>query len=136
MSPRAKLRLVVLLGLLAPIWWTWSVGQLTFAIYTASGSPLRPTLSLLWASVYAPSFVLGFVAGFAAAQLSQESPMKGWVIFCVSLLVGAAFQSVLTGAALWDCLAAFFGSYGNVFFWVGSLLWPAAASWRRARRSR
>jgi hypothetical protein len=123
-SPRAKLRLVVLLGLLAPLWWTWSLSRLTYGIYVASGSPSRPTLRLVWASVYAPSFVIGLAAGFATALLSKESPLRGWVIFCGALLVGAAVQSVLVGVALWDCLAAFFGSYGNLFFWAGSLVWP------------
>jgi hypothetical protein len=107
MSPRAKLRVVVLLGLLAPVWWTWSVSQLTYGI-----------------RLYALSFVIGLAAGFATALLSKEAPLKGWVIFCGSLLVGAAVQSVLTGVALWVCLAAFFGSYGNLFFWAGSLVWP------------
>jgi hypothetical protein len=114
----------VLLGLLAPLWWTWSVSQLSYGIYVASGSPSRPSLRLVWASVYAPSFVIGLVAGFATALLSKEFPLKAWVVFCGSLLVGAAVQSVLVGVALWDSLTAFFGSYENLFFWAGSLVWP------------
>jgi hypothetical protein len=127
MSSRAKLRLIALLGLSAPIWWTWTLSHLTYGIYLASGSPLRPSMGLLWVSVYAPSFALGFVAGLATAVLSKESPFKGWVIFCGSLLVGAAIQSVLTGATLWECLGAFLGSFGNLFFWAGSLVWPVGA---------
>jgi hypothetical protein len=114
-SPRSKLRLIVLLGLLAPVWWTWLVGRMTYGVYL-------------------PSFVLGLVTGIAVALLSKESPLRGWVIFCASVVVGAAFQSVLTNAGLWDCLAALFGSHGNLLFWAGSLIWPFAC-YARARRS-
>lgn len=134
-SPRSKLRLIVMMGLLAPIWWTWSAGRLTYAIFVASGSPSRPSLGLLWASVYIPAIVMGFVAGLVAALLSKDAPLKGWVIFCISLLVGAAIQSVLIGVALSDSLASYFGSYGNWLFWAASLLWPVWAT-LRGRRAR
>ena len=130
-SPRAKLRLIVLLGLLATIWWPWCMSQLTYAIYVTLASPSRPSVGLLWASVYAPALVLGFIAGLAASTLCKESPLKGWVIFSVSLLVGAAFQSVLTGAAMSDCVLAYFGSMGNLFFWIGSMVCPVVAQLRR-----
>jgi hypothetical protein len=130
-SPRSKLRIIVLLGLLATIWWPWCMSQMTYAIFVALASPARPSLELLWLSVYAPAFVLGFIAGLATSALSKEAPIKGWVVFCISLLVGAAFQSVLTGAAMSDCVMGYFGSIGNLFFWVGSLVCPVVAQLRR-----
>jgi hypothetical protein len=130
-SPFNQLRLLALVGLLAPVWLNWSLGRLTYAIYVAKGAPSRPSLGLLWTSVYAPSLVLGLLAGVAASVLSKESPIKGWVIFSVSLLVGAAVQSVLTGVALLECLGAFLGSVGNLLFWVGTLLWPGIVLLRR-----
>jgi hypothetical protein len=135
LSPRSKLRLIVLLGLLAPVWWTWIAGRLTYGIYAANGSPSRPSLGLLLSSVYAPALVLGVLTGIAVTLLSKESPLKGWIIFCASLVVGAAFESVLTNAGLWDCLIALFGSYENLVFWIGSLIWPISAHVRgRAAR--
>ena len=115
-SPRAKLRLIVLLGLLATIWWPWCMSQLTYAIYVTLASPSRPSVGLLWRRCTRRPWCWDLSQVWAASTLCKESPLKGWVIFSVSLLVGAAFQSVLTGAAMSDCVLAYFGSMGKSVF--------------------
>jgi hypothetical protein len=116
--------LLILLGLLAPLWWTWAASQLAFRIYVAVGSPSHPSPALLWGSVYAPALVLGFVAGLVTTLLAPALPLKGWLIFCGSLLLGAAVVGLLTGATAWASLASLFASYGNLLFWGGSIVWP------------
>jgi hypothetical protein len=117
----------VAIGLLAPVWWTWAASQLTYRIYLASGSPSRPSQGLLWWSIFAPALALGLLAGIVTTLLSRASPLKGWVIFGGSLLLGAAAAALLAGATPWAYLMSFFSTYGNLAFWVGSLIWPVAA---------
>ena len=106
------------------------MNQAAYAIHVAMGDPERPTKAMLWGSVYAPSFLLGLVAGVVAAVLSPGSPIKGWVAFFASLVV----SSVLIGAYLGEPIAylgTLFGSTGNALFFVGSLLWPVIAHVRK-----
>ena len=125
-----KLSIVAVVGLLAPLWWTWAVSQTAHAIYVASGSPERPTRTLLWSSIYAPSFVLGFLAGIVAAILSSDSPLKGWAAFFVSLVVSSLVIGFYLGEPM-QYLGSLFRSFGNALFFAGSLLWPAIAHARK-----
>jgi hypothetical protein len=127
---RLKLGVVGIVGLLAPLWWTWAVSQLTYLIYVASGSPKRPTQSLLWASVYAPAFILGLVTGVVVALLSVAAPLKGWLVFFASLVLGAIVLGTFFGA-LAEYMTALFSSPGNWFFFAGSILWPGVAHVRK-----
>ena len=127
---RLKLGVIAVVGLLAPLWWTWAVSQLTYAIYLASGSPKRPTQFLLWASIYAPAFILGLVTGAIVGILSAAAPLKGWLVFFGSLVLGAIALGAFFGAPA-EYLAALFSSPGNWFFFVGSMLWPGVAYVRK-----
>jgi hypothetical protein len=126
-SSRTKIVLLIALGLLAPLWWTWTASQLAFRIYIASGSPSRPGQGILWASLYVPAAVIGLMAGFIAAFLAAASPLKGWLIFAGSVLLGATVVGVFAGAAPWAYVASLFSSFGNALFWVGSIAWPLVA---------
>src|SRR5882762_9706350 len=88
-AARLELTVAALIGFLAPLWWTLAVNQAAYAIYIAVGSPEPPTKALLWGSVYAPSFVLGFIAGVVAAVLSPSSPLKGRFAFFFALLASS-----------------------------------------------
>ena len=125
-AARLKLSTAALLGLLAPVWWTLAVNQAGYAIYVAMGSPDRPTKLLLWASVYAPSFLLGLAAGVVAAVLSPSSPLKGWLAFFLALGVSLVGLGIYFDEPL-EYLASSYGSVGNSLFFGGSLLWPAIA---------
>jgi hypothetical protein len=130
-SARLKLGIVAVLGLLAPVWWTWGVSQLAHGVYLASGSPERPTRLLMWTSVYVPSLVLGLAAGFVASSLSRASAMKGWLIFIGSLAIGTVALAVLLGAGPLEYLESIYAPVGNWFFFGGSLLWPVIAQVRK-----
>jgi len=129
-AAHVKLSIIALTGLLAPLWWTLAVNQAAHAIYLAIGSPERPTRALLWGSVYAPSFVLGVVAGVVATVLSTSRPLMGWLAFFVSLVVSSVALGLYFGEPM-QYLATFYGSIGNGLFFVGSLLWPAIAYARK-----
>jgi len=129
---RAPLKLGVLgvVGLLAPLWWTWAVSQLTYAVYAATGSPKQASRSLLWTSIYAPAFILGLLTGAVVALLGAPNPLKGWFTFFGSLVLGSIVLAIYFGEPA-EYFAALFGSPGNWFFFVGSVLWPGAAYVRR-----
>jgi len=129
-SAPIKLGAVAVFGLLAPLWWTWAASQLTYAVYLASGSPQRPTQSLLWASIYAPAFILGLFTGAIVAILGTPTPLKGWLAFFGSLVFGSIALGIYFGAPA-ENLAATFSSPGNWLFFAGSLLWPVVAYVRR-----
>jgi hypothetical protein len=128
---RSRLALLVAIGLSAPLWWTWIISQAGYRIYLLCGSPTHPSHALLWLSVYAPSLLLGLAAGSIATQLLRASPLKGWVIFCGSLLLGAFVEAALTQVQLSESLASLFSGFGNLCFWVGSLVWPATNHFRK-----
>jgi hypothetical protein len=125
-----KLSAAALLGLLAPLWWTLAVNQAAYAIYVMIGSPEKPTKSLLWGSVYAPSFILGVAAGVVATLLSARSPLKGWAAFFLSLMVSSLALGIYFDEPV-EYLRTFYKSVGNSLFFAGSLLWPAIAHARR-----
>jgi hypothetical protein len=97
---------------------------LAYGVYLASGSPERPTRMFTWTSIYAPSLILGLVAGFAASSLSPAFPMKGWLTFIGSLVIGSVALAVLLGAGALEYLESIYAPVGNWFFFGGSLLWP------------
>ncbi len=130
-SAQLKLGIVGVLGLLAPVWWTWGVSQLAHGIYLASGSPERPTRLLMWTSIYAPSLVLGLAAGFVASSLSRASPMKGWLTFIGSLVIGTLALAILLGAGPLEYLESIYAPGGNWFFFGGSVIWPVIAHARK-----
>ena len=131
-SARLKLGIVGVFGLLTPVWWTWSVGQLAYGIYLASGA-VRPSRTLLWASIYAPSLVLGLVAGFIVASLSSVTPLRGWITFIGSLVIGASVLAVLFEAGLLESLESLVSTVGNWLFLGGTAVFPVIAYVRRKR---
>ena len=127
---RLKLTVAVLLGLSAPLWWTWLVGQATHAMYVAAGSPEQATRGLLWGSVYMPSFILGVLAGVLASVLSPSSPLTGWVAFFLALLLSTLGLGLYLGEPITQ-LRSLYGSVGNILFIAGSLVWPTFAQVRK-----
>jgi hypothetical protein len=123
---RLKLGVLGVVGMLAPLWWTWAVSQLTYAVYVASGSPKHASQALLWTSIYAPAFVLGLLTGAVVAVLGAPTPLKGWFTFFGSLVLGSIVLGIYFGEPA-EYLAALFSSPGSWFFFVGSVLWPAVA---------
>jgi hypothetical protein len=117
---------VFALGLLAPVWWTWAISKLTYAVYTWSGSPDRSTQSLLWTSIYVPSLVLGLVVGAIVVFALTEATLKGWLIFFGALLLCTLILGFVSGKPL-EYMAGTFGSVGNWFFFVGSAVLPVVA---------
>jgi hypothetical protein len=100
---RTRLALLVAFGLSVPLWW----------------------------SVYVPPLLLGVAAGIIATQLFRASPLKGWAIFCGSLLLGACVEAVLTQVQPSESLASLFSGFGNLSFCAGSLVWPATNHFRK-----
>jgi hypothetical protein len=125
-----KLSALSLLGFLAPLWWTWAVSQLAYAAYLAAGSPPRPTQFVLWASIYAPAFIVGLLTGAIVAFLGAPAPMKGWLVFFGSLVLSGVALALYWGEPV-DYLAALFSSLGNWLFFVASVVLPAIAHVRR-----
>jgi hypothetical protein len=121
----SQLRFVTagIIGLLAPVWWTLVVSNLTYLVYLWSGSPERSTKVLIWTSIYLPAFVLGLATGVVVSIVVRAAPVKGWLTFFGSLLVGAAIVGFLVGAPV-EYIRDMFRSVGNWCFFIGSLLIP------------
>ena len=129
-TSQIKLGIVGVAGLLAPLWWTWSVSQLTYLIHVASGSAEQPSRALFVASVYGSSLVVGLAAGAIIAILAASVPLKGWLVFFGLLVVSSLALGIFFGA-LAEVLGSFFGSIGNWFFFSGSLLLPLVVQVRQ-----
>ena len=129
-QPSLKFGAIALLGVLAPFWWTWAVSQLTYTVYAASGSPERATTTLVWTSIYAPSFVLGVIAGAIVVILSAPATWAGWLTFLGSLVLATLVLGVISGAPL-EYLEAVYRTSGNWFFFGGLVLATAFAYVRK-----
>jgi len=125
-----KLGAVSAVGLAAPLWWTWAVSQLSYAVYLASGSPERPSRAFFLASLYGSSFVIGLVAGVVITVLSAPIPMKGWLLFVGSVLVGSLAAGAFFGDPLGP-VGSLVASPGTWCFFVGAALAPLIAYVRK-----
>ena len=122
---------ILIFGFSAPLWWTWSISNLTYAIYVASGSPAKPTTWLLWYSIYAPSFLLGIVAGFAVFLLCKPQLIKGWLLFICTLAITTIVNGIILEAPI-EQLRLTFATIGNLFFFAGTIIVPGASVFRQA----
>jgi hypothetical protein len=129
-ASRIRLGVVGILGLLAPLWWGWTVSQITYALYIASGSPERPTHGLMWGTIYAPQFAFGFLAGLIVTAIAADSPIRGWITFIGSVFIGSLAIAVVFGSPA-KYLESLFSTFGHWFFFGGSAIWPLVARNRR-----
>ncbi|MEC5218629.1 hypothetical protein RCH09_003603 [Actimicrobium sp. GrIS 1.19] len=90
--------ILALLGVLAPLWWTWSSNQLHYQIYLLAGSPDHPSQLYGWTAILGISFTLGLLPGAFVFLLMRQSPFRGWVIFWAFLLIGTAIFGTIFGA--------------------------------------
>jgi hypothetical protein len=97
MSRYVQPLIVALLGLLAPLWWTWSISQLHYQIFLLFGSPDRPSQVYAWSAILAIPLVLGFAVGAIIYLLMRQSSMHGWSIFWTSLVIGSAIFGLVFG---------------------------------------
>ena len=128
-SARLRLAAVAVLGLSAPLWWTWVVSNLAYGLYLGSGSPERPGQAFRWFLMLFPSLVLGAIAGVVVALLLRSAPMKGWLVFVGCLLVGSAVSGLLAGSGL----AVLLTSPGSWAFLAGSIAVPLVVRLRAPR---
>ena len=112
-----------IIGLLAPVWWTFVVSNLSYLAYVWSGSPERATRTLFWTSIYLPGFLLGLATGVVVSIVVRPGPVKGWLAFFGSLMIGAAIVATLVGTPI-EYISNMFKSVGNWCFFIGSLLIP------------
>jgi hypothetical protein len=118
-------------GLLAPLWWTWSISQLSQLIYLASGAP-SPSMGLVWTSIYIPSFFLGLLTGAAVAGSSAPYALQGWLAFMSSLVLSSFIFDQAFSAPI-EHFQTLFASIGNDLFFAGSLAIPGAIYIRNHR---
>ena len=107
------------------------MSNLTYLIYVWSGAPERATRTLLWTSIYLPSFALGLIAGAVVTLLLTQAPLKGWLAFFGSLVLGALVLGAVLGTPT-EYIGYSFESVGNWFFFIGSAILPVAV-WGRKR---
>jgi hypothetical protein len=119
---RAKLLILALFGLFAPLWWTMIVSKLIYWFYVIGGMPERPSLLFAWSNLTLPSIFLGLVTGLFILLLSKPEPILGWVVFFVFLVL-----DLLAYAFYFNSVEPFtntFGSPSNLVFLVSTLLMP------------
>jgi len=118
-----RLGIVGVLGLLAPVWWTWAVGKLIYGLYVLGGSPERPSPFFASAVILIPSFLVGLIGGGIAAALVLNTPFRGWVVFAVSAILGTIIS--LFAVASLEALPELLKSTGTWSFAAGTLAVPA-----------
>ena len=123
---------LVTIGLLAPFWWTWASNNLTYTFYLAAGAPPRPSAVFAHASIILPAIALGLLVGAAVSWLAPRKPLRGWVVFWLSAIVGIAlYGAALHGSPAW--VIELFRSTGNLSFIAASAVFPTFTILRRAR---
>jgi hypothetical protein len=131
MSPSSlRVLLVVGVGLLAPLWWTWAVNNLIYALYLASGSPERPSPIYGHALLLLPSAALGLLVGAGVSVVCSSFPVKGWATLWGAIFIGSAVFSVAVAGSL-VFLAELFRTSGNVVFLVATSVPPTYVYFRR-----
>lgn len=132
--PILQLRIVAaaLLGLLAPLWWTWAVSNLIYGFFLVGGSPEHPSKVFAWSSILLPSALLGFGMGAVLSHICTSFWLRGWVLFWAALLlttiiIGLANHIPTAG------VSQLFSSVGNVTFLASSLVVPLFLSLRGRR---
>ena len=127
-----RIALIIVLGGLAPIWWTWVVSKLILAFFILGGSPEHPSSFFAWASILIPSLILGLTVGLLLSILARGFILKGWLLFWFALFLGTLTYSFAFGIGS-GALGQLFNNSGNLIFLVGTLLLPLAIC-VRARR--
>ena len=119
LPPQFRATIIVAAGLLAPLWWSWTVNSLTYAFYIAAGAPKAPSATFAYASVVIPSIAIGFFAGTGVAHLSSNRPITCWLMFWISVLSSTALIGLMSGGS---AVASFelFHSPGNLAFLIAS----------------
>jgi hypothetical protein len=110
---------IFLLGLSAPIWWTFTVSYMISGIFQIASSNYRPTALFMWLSILVPSIMLGLVAGYGVARLSADYFLKGWGLFLATLLI----SSSIAGESIASTLQLF-NSPGDIAFLLATAAFP------------
>lgn len=123
LHPKLKTSIVIGMGLLAPLWWTWSISNLIYAFYVAAGGPTNPHPAFMHASLFLPSLLLGLAIGLLVASLSPNHPIGSWLLFWVALLASTVvLDFVFNESAL--AIIELFRSPSNFSFLIASILLP------------
>ena len=126
-----RISAIVILGLIAPLWWTWAVSYLIYGFFLLGGASEHPSTIFAWTSILLPSISLGLAVGAIIFLLGPRFLLKGWALFWVALLVGSfAFGQAVGNPA---AVAELFTSVGTLAFMVGSLVVPLFMRVRRQR---
>jgi hypothetical protein len=129
-AQKLRIAIVVVAGLLAPLWWSWAVSNLAYAFYIAAGAPKAPSAIFSHASVVIPSMAIGLIAGTGVAYLSSSRPIACWLVFWISVLSSMALIELISGDSI-IALVELFHSPGNLAFLIASVVVPAYAHSRR-----
>lgn len=111
-----------LLGLLAPVWWSFLLAKSMLAIYLLLGSPAKPGHIFGWANILVPSVLIGLSSGAIVLLISTRRPLRGLAIF-----LGAFALGVITFAFIADSLDHIliaFADIGTVAFICGAAVLP------------
>ena len=125
-TERIQFLAVGVLGLLAPLWWTWLGSQLVYGLYVAGGMPEHPSPLFFWTSTLVPSLTLGLLTGGAIVLLVRERPILAWSMFFGCLVV--AFVASAFVFAPGSDLGGGLRSVGSVAFLVASFALPLGVS--------
>ncbi len=123
LHPNWRLSTVVGIGLLAPLWWTWSISKLVYAFYIAAGSPATPSATFISASLLLPSLALGLAIGALIANLSSNEPGRLWWLFWASTLVSATLLDLTFNQSA-SAVIELFRSPSNCAFLIASSAQP------------
>lgn len=110
---------IFLLGLSAPLWWTFTVSYMINGVFQLASSTERPTTFFMWLSILVPSVMLGLVTGYVIARLSADSFLKGWGLFFATLLL----SSSIAGGSIVSTLQLF-RSPGDIAFLLATAAFP------------
>ena len=123
---------IAVIGLLAPLWWTWAVSNLIYGFFLLGGSPEHPSNTFAWLSILLPSVLLGLATGAILLPLCPTFLLRGWVLFWAALLLTTIIFGLVNDTTTAG-ISQLFGGSSNIAFLLSSLIVPLSFSLRGHR---
>lgn len=128
----ARIVTIAIIGLSAPLWWTWAISNLIYGFFLLGGSPEHPSEIFAWSSILLPSSLLGLATGAVLFPLCPDFMFRGWALFWAALLLSTVIFGLATDMFP-SGISQLFSSPGNIAFLLSSLIVPLSFSLRGRR---
>ena len=110
--------LIIGLGVLTAVVWSFGFGKIYYVVYLALGSPERPTL-LFWATLLLQSFLMGAIPGGIVPFVSHLPIRKATLVFVSAIFLFIFLLTMAIGGL--GGVSNLVSSYGTWAFVLGAV---------------